>query len=63
MVAKLLVNDPGVTDLIATNPFKGDEPPRYIRCELYRYEYTKPGSEEAKNGDWWVRRRIGSYLR
>uniref|UniRef100_A0A7S1DWK6 Lipase maturation factor n=2 Tax=Hemiselmis andersenii TaxID=464988 RepID=A0A7S1DWK6_HEMAN len=62
LVAKLLRNDALATSMIAKNPFEGGEPPRFIRCELYRYEYTKPGSEEAKRGDWWTRKRVGSYM-
>lgn len=55
---KLLHNDPGALSLLAENPFP-DEPPRYIRAELYRYEFTSPAEETDA---WWRRRRIASYL-
>ena len=35
---------------------------RYIRASLYRYEFTKIGSPEAKTGKWWKRRKIGEYI-
>ncbi len=28
----------------------------------YRYEYAKPGSEEARKGQWWTRTRVGEYM-
>ncbi|KAL5020902.1 hypothetical protein ScPMuIL_000057 [Solemya velum] len=60
--AKLLTNDEGTTSLMAYNPFQNEDPPRFIRAEHYRYRYTKIGSREAKQGFWWTRSRIGSYL-
>jgi len=62
LIGKLLVNDAGATSLIANNPFEGGDPPKFIRAQLYRYEYTKPGSEEAKRGDWWTRTFIRSFV-
>ncbi len=57
-VWKLLHNDPGVLSLLANDPFP-DEPPRYIRGELYRYEFTRLGEDTEA---WWRRERVGSYL-
>lgn len=62
LIYKLLqgdTSDPGVTSLLAKNPFPG-EPPRFIRAELYRYEFTDPGDE---SGAWWRRTPAGTYLR
>ncbi|XP_057311803.1 lipase maturation factor 1-like [Hydractinia symbiolongicarpus] len=59
--AKLLVNDPNVTSLLAHNPFEDGPPPRYIRGEHYEYKYTRIGSEEARS-NWWSRKKIGSYF-
>jgi len=60
--AKLLANRKEATDLIEHNPFADGKPPRYIRAEHYIYEFTKIGSKEAKQGQWWKRRRIKEYL-
>lgn len=58
---KLLAGDPLINSIIAYNPFK-EKPPKYIRASLYRYEFTKIGSPEAKAGKWWKRRKIGEYI-
>ena len=58
LVWKLLHNDPGALDLLATNPFPND-PPAFLRAELYRYEFTNWDDE---SGAWWKRRRLRSYL-
>lgn len=34
----------------------------FIRGEHYLYKFTKIGSQEAKEGYWWKRTRIGSYF-
>ncbi|XP_070580075.1 lipase maturation factor 1-like [Ptychodera flava] len=62
LAAKLLENDEQTTELIAHNPFEHTDPPKYIRIEHYRYTFTKIGSTAAKEGKWWKRRRIGSYM-
>ena len=62
LFGKLLVNDKEVGKLIRINPFAGDRPPKYVRAELYRYEYSQPGSEAAKKGQWWTRSRVRQYV-
>ncbi|KAK7498343.1 hypothetical protein BaRGS_00010297 [Batillaria attramentaria] len=62
LAVKLLANDADATSLIAHNPFEGQNPPRFIRAEHYRYHYTKIGSSEAAKGAWWRRKYIGNYL-
>ena len=57
-IDKLLVGDPGAASLLARNPFP-DAPPRYIRADLYRYQFTRPGDG---NPDWWQRSYAGRYL-
>jgi hypothetical protein len=59
LVHKLLRGDPGVKRLLARDPFP-DAPPRWIRIDLYRYEYTPPGDG---SGAWWRRTYAGEYLR
>ena len=35
---------------------------RFVRALHYRYRFTKLGSPEASQGQWWSRERIGQYL-
>ncbi|ESO09975.1 hypothetical protein HELRODRAFT_73251 [Helobdella robusta] len=59
---KFLSNDNKTTSLVSHNPFSGKQPPKWIRAEHYQYSFTKIGSNSAKEGKWWKRRHIGSYL-
>jgi len=58
LVWKLLHNDPGALSLFGGNPFP-NQPPRYIRAVLYRYEFVRPGNPE---GNWWKREELGLWL-
>lgn len=58
LVWKLLHGDAGALSLLAVNPFP-DAPPRFIRAELYRYEFTRL---RDPSGAWWIRRRVGEWL-
>ncbi|KAF6034961.1 LMF1 [Bugula neritina] len=60
-VAKLLANDQLAVELIDVNPFAGKSPPKYIRLEHYRYEYSTFNSKEYGK-TWWTRRKMGSYM-
>jgi hypothetical protein len=55
---KLLHGDHRITRLLAGDPFP-DAPPRFIRIELYRYRFARPGNAE---GAWWERERVGEWL-
>ena len=55
-VWKLLHNDAGTLSLLANNPFP-NSPPRYIRAQLCRYEFTPLGQK-----GWWKRELIGEWL-
>jgi hypothetical protein len=55
----LLNNSGPVTDLLARNPFP-DDPPRYLRVELFRYRFTTP-EERAATGAWWHRESLGPF--
>lgn len=57
-VDKLLRGDRGARSLLARDPFP-DSPPRYIRAELYRYEFTRIGDG---SGAFWRRTRVGEYM-
>ncbi|MEE2833770.1 MAG: lipase maturation factor family protein [Candidatus Latescibacterota bacterium] len=56
LVYKLLHADPEILGLLASDPFGGRRP-RWIRADLYRYEFAPP----VEDG-WWRRRRLGPYL-
>jgi len=56
----LLQGKPDVLALLAVNPFP-DAPPKFIRAELYNYQFTDPAGRRA-TGAWWQRTRAGEYL-
>jgi hypothetical protein len=58
LVWKLLHNDPGALGLFGGNPFP-QNPPRYVRATLYRYQFAPPGNSA---GDWWTREEVGQWL-
>ena len=57
LVWKLLHNDPLGLDLIDHNPFP-DEPPQFIRIQLYQYEFSTPWKGEGV----WKRELLGTWL-
>jgi hypothetical protein len=59
LVWKLLWGDRDVRRLLAVDPFP-DAPPRWVRADLYRYEFTRPGDGSR---DWWRRTWARTYLR
>jgi len=59
LVYQLLRGDPGVKRLLAVDPFP-EKPPHFVRAQLYRYEFTRPGDGSP---NWWRRTLAGSYLR
>ena len=61
LLEKLLAGDDATQALLAHDPFDGDAP-EYVRAVRYRYRFTTP-AERAETGDWWVRERVGSYVR
>ena len=60
LVAKLLQGDQATSKLLALDPFL-EEPPRFIRAELYEYQFTDP-EEKRKTGHWWKRTYAREYL-
>ena len=60
LLLKLLQGDPATLSLLRTNPFP-DQPPRWIRAQLYRYRFTTP-AERAATGQWWKRELVGPYF-
>jgi predicted DCC family thiol-disulfide oxidoreductase YuxK len=57
---RLLQGSPQVLSLLEKNPFP-NKPPRYIRAELYNYQFTN-FAERRATGAWWKRELIGEYL-
>jgi len=57
---RLLQGSPDVLALLAKNPFP-NQPPRYVRAELYDYQFTD-FAERRTSSAWWKRERIGEYL-
>ncbi|MBX3027829.1 lipase maturation factor family protein [bacterium] len=58
LIHQLLRGDPAGKRLLAVDPFP-TQPPRFIRAQLYRYQFTRPGDGSP---DWWRRTFIRPYL-
>ncbi len=58
LIWKLLHNDPKITSLFASNPFK-DKPPKYIRAVLYQYSFAKSGNSKCL---WWNTKKLGNWI-
>lgn len=56
----LLEGSPEVLKLLKHNPFP-EEPPKYIRAQLYDYHFTS-NDVRKKTGEWWQRRYLGVYF-
>ena len=59
LLRRLLENSPEVIALLDGNPFPG-RPPRYLRAELYDYQFSNSEEKNSK-GVWWERRLSGLY--
>ena len=59
-LGKLLQGDRAVLGLLETNPFP-NQPPRYVRAQLYIYQFTTP-AERAATGHWWKREPAAMYF-
>ncbi|KAM6079590.1 lipase maturation factor 1 isoform 1-T1 [Theristicus caerulescens] len=62
LAGKLLAQEEATLSLMATNPFAGRAPPRWIRGEHFKYKFSRPGGKHASEGRWWIRKRIGPYF-
>jgi len=58
-LSRLLQGSPDVLRLIAVDPFNGT-PPRYVRCQIYRYHFSSVSARRS-NGVVWTRERLGDY--
>lgn len=59
-MGKLLEGDRDTLGLLRSNPFP-DGPPRLVRAELYRYDFTSP-EERSRTGRWWKRQYVSEYF-
>jgi hypothetical protein len=59
-VDRLLHADQPTLSLLKSDPFNG-RTPRFVRANLYQYEYTTPHERKASR-NWWKRRYSGIYL-
>ena len=57
---RLLQGSPEVLALLEKNPFP-NHPPRYLRAELYDYQFAN-FAERRATGAWWKREPLGEYL-
>ncbi|XP_010124856.1 PREDICTED: lipase maturation factor 1-like, partial [Chlamydotis macqueenii] len=62
LAGKLLAQEEETLSLMATNPFEGRAPPRWVRGEHFKYKFSQPGGKHASEGRWWIRKRIGPYF-
>jgi hypothetical protein len=60
MIEKLLKSDTGILSLMRNNPFP-DQPPRFIRANLYEYHFSTP-EERKRTGQIWMRELVGPYF-
>ncbi|MFV8053432.1 lipase maturation factor family protein [Mycobacterium sp. 48b] len=60
LLTRLLENDRDTLKLLRCNPFP-DEPPRYVRARLYRYEFST-WTELRRDHVWWHRISLGVYV-
>ncbi|OMC04966.1 hypothetical protein A5733_20690 [Mycobacterium sp. NS-7484] len=60
LLTRLLENDRATLKLLRYNPFT-DQPPRYVRAVLYRYEFST-WAELRRDHVWWRRISLGVYV-
>lgn len=59
LAIRLLEGEPTVLALLDPPPFP--RPPKYMRAQLYRYQFTS-WKERAETGDIWKRQLLGTYI-
>jgi hypothetical protein len=58
-ISKLEQGSPDVLALLADNPFE-QEPPRFIRVQVFHYEFTD-AEEREETGNWWKYKYLGTF--
>ncbi len=56
----IMKNDAKTLALFAHNPFP-DTPPKFMRANIYRYQFTAP-KVRKETGNWWSRELLGLYF-
>ena len=59
LLGVVYATDADLKTLLAHDPFP-DAPPRFVRAELWRYRFTRPGDGASA---WWRRSWTREYLR
>ncbi|XP_060548985.1 lipase maturation factor 1-like isoform X2 [Pantherophis guttatus] len=62
LAGKLLANEKETLSLLAFNPFVDKAPPKWVRGEHFRYKFSRPGGQHARQQKWWIRKRLGPYF-
>ena len=60
LMVRLLQGSPDVLALLGNNPFP-NAPPKYVRAELFDYNFTNFATRRA-TGDWWAHAPRGLYF-
>jgi hypothetical protein len=60
-VRRLQEGSPNVLRLLKSSPFPLDNPPTYIRAQVYDYTFSTPEQKSA-TGDWWQREYLYDYM-
>ena len=53
-IGRLEEGSPEVLNLLGHSPFPPDEPPDFIRVQVYDYRFSTPG-QKGNTGNWWQR--------
>ena len=60
-IARLQAGSPDVLRLLKYSPFPPDNPPQYIRAQVYEYTFSTPEQKRA-TGVWWQREYRYDYM-
>jgi hypothetical protein len=59
-LAKLLENDRATLALLRNDPFP-EQPPRFVRAQLYRYRFATR-AERRRDGNYWIRSYLEEFV-
>jgi hypothetical protein len=60
-IRRLQEGSPDVLRLLKSSPFPPDNPPTYIRAQVYNYTFSTP-DQKRDTGDWWQREYQYDYM-
>ena len=58
--AEIARGQPTCAFIVGPGPF-ADRPPKYVRAQLFDYQFADPDTP-AQTGGWWIRRPRGLYF-